>query len=149
MVTLTVDKEYGYIIGLSVAFFFQQQLAFVIPVVRARMATGIKAPTLYPRDSEIKALKLTDEQVHDYYCKQRAHQNNVEFMSVFFPLFMLAGAIPGETMNIFYAGLMVFAFRMLGGLGYSAGLRKYSGFFHIGELFIVYKLGKCAFDMLA
>ena len=147
---VTTGKEFGYIIALTVAFFVQQQVIFVIPVVRARAATGIKAPTLYPRDSEIKKLNLTDAQVDDYYCKQRAHQNNVEFMSVFMPIFVLAGSMGGviDTMQVVYAGLVVLGFRMLGGLGYSAGLRKYSGFFHLGELYILYLLGKAAYDMI-
>jgi hypothetical protein len=81
-------------------------------------------------------------------CAQRAHQNNVEFTSVFLPLFLVAGAIPGETTNIAWAGLSILGFRMVGGLGYAAGLRKYSGFFHIGELYILWKLGKYAFDLL-
>jgi len=145
----TANNDFGYIIALSVAMFLQQQLVFVIPVVRARMAYGIKAPTLYPRDSEIKALKLTDEQVHDYYCCQRAHQNNVEFTSVFFPLFLLAGLLEAvDTMSVTYAGLIVLVFRTIGGLGYTAGLRKYSGLFHIGEMWVVGLLGKCAYEMI-
>ena len=127
---------------MSVGFYLQQQVAFTVPVVMKRMKYGIKAPTLYPRDSEIKALKLTDEQVHDYNCTQRAHQNNVELMSVFLPLYLVAGAIPGKAMNVFYAGLAMFAARMLGGLGYSAGLRKYSGWFHIPEYYILWIVGK-------
>jgi hypothetical protein len=149
MTFVTTGKEFGYIVALTVAFFVQQQIIFVIPVVRARFATGIKAPILYPRDSEIKALNLTPAQVDDYYCKQRAHQNNVEFMSVFLPIFVLAGSMGAviNTMEVVYSGLVVFGFRMLGGLGYAAGLRKYSGFFHLGEFYILYLLGKAAFDM--
>ena len=74
-------------------------------------------------------------------CCQRAHQNNVEFMSVFLPIFMAAGLFSEITMKVVYSGAVVFAFRMLGGLGYSAGLRKYSGFFHLGELYILYLVG--------
>eukprot|EP00605_Chrysophyceae_sp_TOSAG23-4_P002344 GSChrysophyteH1.ASY1.ANO1.2592.1 assembled CDS len=133
---IETSREFGYVVLVAIGFFLQQQLMFVIPVVMARKSTGISTPTLYPRDSEIKDLRLTDEQVRDYMCKQRAHQNNVEFMSVFMPLYCLAG------------GAFILFFRTIGGLGYSAGYRKYSGFFHLGELFILYLLGKAAYDMI-
>ena len=45
----------------GLASYLLQQVFLVIFVVRARIGTGIKAPTLYPRDSEIKALALTDK----------------------------------------------------------------------------------------
>jgi uncharacterized MAPEG superfamily protein len=145
----TSGKEFGYVVALALAFYIQQQIIFVIPVIGARKKTGIKAPTLYPRDSEIKALSLSDDQVTDYICKQRAHQNNVELMSVFLPLFILAGAMESiPTMHVVYSGLVVFAFRMIYGLGYSAGLRAYGGFFHLGELYILYLLGNAAYQAM-
>ena len=62
-----------------------------IPVVRARLSTKISAPILYPRDSEIKARNLTEDQVTAYYNAQRGHQNNVEFSATFIPMMMAAG----------------------------------------------------------
>ena len=148
MVTLELSREYGYILATSLAFYLQQQIIFVVPVVMARVKYGVKAPTLYPRDSEIKSLKLSDEDVHDYNCKQRAHQNSVEVNSVFLPLFMVAGAIPGYTMNVFYAGAFMFVNRLVGGLGYSAGIRNYSGGWHLGEFYVLYVVGKAAYETL-
>ena len=146
---IETSREFGYVVLVAIGFFLQQQLMFVIPVIKARKSTGISTPTLYPRDSEIKELKLTDEQVRDYMCKQRAHQNNVEFMSVFMPLYCLAGIIPTvDNLLVAYSGAFILFFRTIGGLGYSAGYRKYSGFFHLGELFILYLLGKAAYDMI-
>ena len=57
------------------------------------MKTKILAPTIYPRDSEIKELKLNDKQVGDYMRAQRAHQNNVEFLSGFMAIYILAGTL--------------------------------------------------------
>jgi len=114
------------------------------------MMTGIKAPTLYPRDSEIKALKLTEEQVATYMCAQRAHQNNVEFSSVFLPLFLAAGLVPALTVRVGYAGASVAVCRILYIIGYNMGakslLRGLGGLFHLGELYIV---GLCLYHGIA
>eukprot|EP00606_Chrysophyceae_sp_TOSAG23-5_P000648 GSChrysophyteH2.ASY1.ANO1.435.1 assembled CDS len=104
----TTNNDFGYIIALSVAMFLQQQVGVIVSILWSLYMCTVRAPTLYPRDSEIKALKLTDEQVNDYYCCQRAHQNNVEFTSVFFPLFLLAGLLESvDTMSVTYAGACV------------------------------------------
>ena len=91
MVELKIGKDYGYVLLIAIFMYFMQQLILVIPVIRARSLTKIKAPTLYPRDSEISKLKLREEDVDYYLRAQRAHQNNVEFMSVFMPLFLIIG----------------------------------------------------------
>jgi hypothetical protein len=66
MVAFNIPAEYGYVIACALAFYFQQAIAFVIPVGMARKKTGLKPPSLYPRDSEIKALKLSEEDVGGY-----------------------------------------------------------------------------------
>lgn len=73
---LNVDGEYGWVVAAALLLYLQQQVIFVVIVVRARMRTHIKAPTLYPRDSEIKDLKLSPDQVDGYMRAQRIHQNN-------------------------------------------------------------------------
>ena len=91
MVEIKISKDYGYVLLIGISLYLAQQLILVIPVIRARSLTKIKAPTLYPRDSEIKKLELKEEDVDYYLRAQRAHQNNVEFMSVFMPLFLIIG----------------------------------------------------------
>lgn len=67
---------------------------------------------------------------------QRAHQNNVELMSVFMPLFLIIGLFkPKETA---IGGLIVLIFRIIGGIGYTFKKRMYGAPFHIGELYILY-----------
>ena len=80
---LNISKDYGYVLLVALALYLTQQLILLIPVLKMRSQTKIKAPTLYPRDSEIKDLNLSDEDVEKYMRAQRAHQNNVELMSVF------------------------------------------------------------------
>jgi hypothetical protein len=46
---------------------------------------------LYPTDKLISSLKLSPEQVDKYLCVQRVHQNNMEFLVMFFPMLLLAG----------------------------------------------------------
>ena len=149
MISLVLSDDYAYVIACAIAFYVQQQFIFVIPVAMKRKKYGVKTPTLYPRDSEIKALKMSDDDVHDYMCTQRAHQNNVEFTSVFMPIFLLAGAVDGQAKNVFYAGLVIFLNRLLGGLGYAKGLRKYSSLWHLGEFYVLYILGREAYRVLS
>ena len=148
--TLTITRDHGYVAIVAVCMYLTQQLVMIIPVAKARKATGIKAPTLYPRDSEIKALQLKPEQVQDYLCAQRAHQNNVEVMSVFMPLFVLAGLF--SPFQVAAAGAVVTFFRIVGMVGYLGGpqstLRKVAGLFHLAEIYLLYILGSYGMALL-
>lgn len=136
MTTLEINKNYGYVLLIALALYLTQQLLLLIPVMRMRNKTKLKAPTLYPRDSEISKLKLEDDVVDKYMRAQRAHQNNVELMSVFMPLFLIIGLFkPKETAM---GGLIVLIFRIIGGIGYTFKKRMYGAPFHIGELYILY-----------
>ena len=143
---MEVKKEYGYVLFVGLLLYLTQQLLFLIPVMRERTKTKISAPILYPRDSEIKALNLTDDQVLNYYRAQRVHQNNVEAMSVFMPIYLVAGLF--EPKNVAIAGLIVLIFRIAGGIGYLYGKRVYGAPWHIGELFLLYTVGKIAYKMI-
>ena len=92
-----------------------------------RKATKISPPTIYPTDSQIKDLKLTPEQVEKYLCAQRVHQNNLEFLAVFLPIFLLAGLHEPRTAAL--AGAVVWVGRMVTALGYwsAPGARIYGG----------------------
>lgn len=136
MTTLEINKNYGYVLLIALALYLTQQLILLIPVILMRNKTKLKAPTLYPRDSEISKLKLDDEVVDKYMRAQRAHQNNVELMSVFMPLFLIIGLFkPKETAM---GGLVVLIFRIIGGIGYTFKKRMYGAPFHLGELYILY-----------
>lgn len=136
MTTLEINKNYGYVLLIALALYLTQQLLLLIPVMQMRNKTKLKAPTLYPRDSEISKLKLEDDVVDKYMRAQRAHQNNVELMSVFMPLFLIIGLFkPKETA---IGGLIVLIFRIIGGIGYTFKKRMYGAPFHIGELYILY-----------
>jgi len=143
---MEIKPEYGYVLLIAVLLYIHQQLVLVIPVIKQRQSTGIKAPTLYPRDSEISNLKLSDEQVNQYLRAQRAHQNNVELTSVFMPLFLIVGLF--EPTQAAIAGAIVLAFRVLGGIGYLHGKRMIGAGFHIGELYILYLAFKIAFGFI-
>ena len=97
------------------ALWIQQQLIFAIQVAIARKKSGIQPPTLYPRDSEIKALNLSAKDVDSYMCVQRVHQNNVEFLSCYFPIMILAMLY--DPTRAFYASLVVLIGRMVTALG--------------------------------
>ena len=136
MTTLEINKNYGFVLLIALALYLTQQLLLLIPVMLMRNKTKLKAPTLYPRDSEISKLKLEDDVVDKYMRAQRAHQNNVELMSVFMPLFLIIGLFkPKETAM---GGLIVLIFRIIGGIGYTFKKRMYGAPFHIGELYILY-----------
>jgi len=136
MMELKISQEYGYVLLIAIFMYLAQQLVMVIPVIRARSLTKIKAPTLYPRDSEIKKLQLKEEDVDYYLRAQRAHQNNVEFMSVFMPLFLIIGLFEPKKTAI--GGLIVLVFRIIGGLGYLYNKREFGAAFHLGELYILF-----------
>ena len=116
--------------------YLTQQLLLIIPVIKERSSTGIKAPTLYPRDSEIEKLNLSEDQVDGYMRAQRAHQNNVELMSVFMPVYLITGLF--EPKKVAIAGAVVLFFRILGGIGYLYGKRMFGAPFHLGELYLLY-----------
>ena len=111
-----LPADFGLVVAVSVGFYIQQSILFVIPVAMQRGKTGIKPPTLYPTDSQIKDLKLTETQVTDYMCAQRVHQNNMEFLTVFMPIFLLAGLF--EPRKAAIAGALVWAGRLTTALGY-------------------------------
>ena len=139
---MEIKKEYGYILLIAVLLYLHQQLVLVIPVIKNRQSTGIRAPTLYPRDSEISKLQLSNEQVDQYLRAQIAHQNNVELTSVFMPLFLIVGLF--EPTQAAIAGSIVLLFRILGGIGYLHGKRMIGAGFHLGELYILYLAFKIA-----
>ena len=74
-----------------------------------------------------------------YQRAQRTHQNNVESMSVFMPIFLVAGLF--EPKNVAIAGAIVLLFRLIGGIGYLYGKRVYGAPWHFGELFLLYTVG--------
>ena len=143
---MNIKKEYGYVLIIALLLYITQQVLMIIPVMKERSSSNIKAPILYPRDSEIKELGLSKEQVLNYYRAQRVHQNNVEVMSVFMPLFLIAGFF--EPTKVAIAGAIVWIFRLVGGIGYLYGKRMYGVPWHIGEIYLLYIIGKTAFDLL-
>ena len=142
---MNIKKEYSYVLIVGLLLYLTQQLFMLIPDMKSRNDTNIKAPVLYPRDSEIKELKLTDTQVLNYYRAQRVHQNNVEVMSVFMPIFLIIGLFKPSKVAI--AGLIVLIFRIIGGVGYLYGNRMYGAGWHIGELYLLYIVGKTAYEL--
>ena len=136
MLKLEINKDYGYVLLVGLLLYLTQQLVLLIPVLKMRNKTKIKAPTLYPRDSEIADLKLDDETLNTYMRAQRAHQNNVELMSVFMPLFLMVGLFKPKKAAI--GGLIVLVFRIIGGIGYYFKKRVYGAPFHLGELYVLY-----------
>ena len=143
---MNIKKEYSYVLIVGLLLYLTQQLFMLIPVMKSRNDTNIKAPVLYPRDSEIKELKLTDTQVLNYYRAQRVHQNNVEVMSVFMPIFLIAGFFKPNKVAL--AGIIVLVFRIIGGIGYLYGNRMYGVGWHLGELYLLYLVGIISYDML-
>mgnify|MGYP001357306365 FL=1 len=136
MTSLEIDKNYCYVLLVGLLLYLTQQLVLLIPVMQMRNETKLKAPTPYPRDSEISKLELKEETVDKYMRAQRAHQNNVELMSVFMPLFLIIGLFkPKETA---IGGLIVLIFRIIGGIGYTFKKRMYGAPFHLGELYVLY-----------
>ena len=143
---MNIKKEYGYVLIIALLLYITQQVLMVIPVIRERSSTKIEAPILYPRDSEIKKLNLDEDQVLNYYRAQRVHQNNVEAMSVFMPLFLITGIF--EPTKVAIAGAIVWIFRLVGGIGYLYGKRIYGAPWHLGELYLLYLVGTTAYNML-
>ena len=143
---IKISNSYGYVLVIAVLLYLTQQLLMVIPVALERKNTKIKAPTLYPRDSEIEKLNLTDDQVLQYYRAQRVHQNNVELMSVFMPVFLVAGLF--EPVKVSIAGVIVWIFRIAGGIGYLNGRRMYGAPYHLGEIYLLYIVCTIAYKFL-
>lgn len=67
-------------------------------------------------------------------------------MSVFMPLFLIAGFF--EPTKVAIAGAIVWVFRLVGAIGYLYGNRMYGAPWHIGEIYLLYIIGKTAFDLL-
>ena len=88
-------------------------------------------------------------QVNSYYCAQRAHQNSMEFYSVFMGLYLITGLF--EPTNVAIAGAVVAFFRLVGGLAYIGTIplsRAWGGLFHLGELAVVYYAFKTAHRLI-
>eukprot|EP00008_Paramoeba_atlantica_P012595 CAMPEP_0201487650 /NCGR_PEP_ID=MMETSP0151_2-20130828/14584_1 /ASSEMBLY_ACC=CAM_ASM_000257 /TAXON_ID=200890 /ORGANISM="Paramoeba atlantica, Strain 621/1 / CCAP 1560/9" /LENGTH=281 /DNA_ID=CAMNT_0047872757 /DNA_START=74 /DNA_END=919 /DNA_ORIENTATION=+ len=147
-IILEVAPEFGYVAVVALLLYLQQNILFSMAVFRARKNTGINPPTLYPRDSEIKELKLNTEEVESYMRTQRVHQNNVEFLSCFYPMMILAGLF--NPLHAAVAGAVVFLGRLAYFLGYrvSASARVAGGFFHLGELYTLFLVGSFAYSLI-
>lgn len=81
-------------------------------------------------------------------CVQRMHQNNVEFLSCYFPVMLLAMInYPTET---FYGSTVVLLGRGVTAVGYYSGAKKrvMGGWFHFGEWYTVYYAGKFTYDLI-
>ena len=81
-------------------------------------------------------------------CVQRMHQNNVEFLSCYFPIMLLAMInYPSET---FYGSTVVLLGRGVTAMGYYSGAKKrvMGGWFHFGEWYTVYYAGKFAYSLI-
>ena len=149
MISIELDQDHGKCIAVLVLLWVQQQLIFTIAVAVARKKYGIQPPTLYPRDSEIKSLNLSPADVESYMCVQRVHQNNVEFLSCFFPVMMMA--MIDHPTQTYHASVVVWIGRMFVALGYyrGASTRVVGAFFHFGEYYVVYLAGKFALRLIA
>ena len=79
MATIELTAEHGKCIAILILLWLQQQLVFAIAVAFARKKSGIDAPTLYPRDSEIKKLNLSEKDVDSYMCVQRYTRTTLNF----------------------------------------------------------------------
>jgi len=145
---ITVPDKFGLVLAVIMLFWVQQAVIFVIPVVTQRGSTGIKPPVLYPNDSLIKELKLSPESVDAYMRSQRVHQNNIEFLVPFLPVFLIAGLFNAEHAAI--AGFAVWVGRLVSALGYwrSAEARSYGAWFHIPELYCVYLAGQHVYNLV-
>ena len=146
---IPIDSQYGYVIALGVLFFVQQQLFFAIAVAFVRKKYKIKPPTMYPSDSLIKELKLKKEDVMKYNSVQRVHQQNVEILVTFLPMFFVAGLY--DPMFTCYAGIVVFIGRTITAIGYyyDPNARLFGAFYHFGEFYIVYLCGRFAYSLLS
>ena len=51
---MNIKKEYGYVLIIGILLYITQQVLMLIPVMRERSSTNIKAPILYPRDRKKK-----------------------------------------------------------------------------------------------
>ncbi len=147
--SIEITHEHGYAIAVIVALWFQQSFIFVIPVGVARKKFGILPPTLYPRDSQVKSLSLNEAQVDEYLRAQRVHQNNVEFLTVFFPIIMISSIF--FPMQSAYAGAVVWLGRMVTAIGYwkSANMRVWGAWFHFAEFYLVYLVAKTAYQLIS
>jgi hypothetical protein len=81
---------------------------------------------------------------------QRVHQNNVEFLAQFMPLYICSGLI--DPLWTAKYGAAIIALRFVNAAGYwqSADhvLRKFGGLFHIPELAIMINLGVHAYKLI-
>mmetsp|Transcript_34091 Transcript_34091/g.53160 ORF Transcript_34091/g.53160 Transcript_34091/m.53160 type:complete len:154 (-) Transcript_34091:178-639(-) len=136
-ISIEVTPEFGYVVWVAAAAWLQQQI-FALVASSQRVSTKIFYPTLYPRDSEIKKLGLSDDQVDLYLRCQRIHQNNLERMVTFFPTLILAGLYDARSAAI--AGVIVIVSRTMYCIGYrmSTSGRNLGIPYHIGELWLVY-----------
>ena len=84
---MKIKKEYGYVLFIGLLLYLMQQLVFIIPVLRERSKTKIEAPTLYPRDSEIQKLNLSESQVLSYYRAENTSKQCRSNVSIYANIF--------------------------------------------------------------
>jgi hypothetical protein len=136
---MSISKELATCALVTLGFFLHQGIINVIPVAIARKKTGIDAPTLYPRDSQIKELKVSDEDLDGYMRAQRAHQNNMEFLTQWMPIWGFACVIDPAAAII--PGALTLAGRVVTCWAYSnvsKSARIWGAWFHIPELYTAF-----------
>jgi len=93
---------------------------------------------------------LNEEQVANYMRAQRIHQNNVEFLSSYMPIYVMSGFL--DPLTTAKAGAVIIAMRCVNAVGYSKSadhvLRKIGGLFHLPEFYTVYLIGRKAYELI-
>jgi uncharacterized membrane protein YecN with MAPEG domain len=119
---------------LTFVLSFVLNYLLIVGVIRARVATGIKAP----RHSECVVIKgKTVEAPEKLKLAIRGHHNNLEFIP-FFNVLLLGAAIGFPAQAAFW-GLVTLGFRTAGMLAYQFGMSRAIGAaFHVGEIALVY-----------
>jgi len=133
MTTITIPKEYGYVIGSGVLSALVMQF-LAGRVGRAREKSGVKYPYLYAD----QAVAEKDKSKYEFNCIQRGHQNALESYPQF--LFMLAFGGIKHPLIASVGALDWCVGRVLYAIGYTEGpdsRYRYGGFLHLAGLLTV------------
>lgn len=145
-VTLTLPREFGYVLATAVGSFFVHHGYAASQVMTARKRFEVKYPALYADKENCP----NDENRRKFNCVQRAAQNSLENQPIFLTLLILAGLKYPVTAAV--AGAIYLAGRVLYIRGYSTGdpeKRLQGSIQYAGLLTLLGCVGKFAFDLLS
>ena len=153
--TIELSRDHGLCMAVVVGYWLLQGIVLSIPVGIARKKYGVSPPQLYLTNADVAerkdikdAVKITKEDVIAYNSVQRSHQNNMEFMVAFMPVFLCGAIVQPRESAIAGAFSLLARTMSCFGYQYAPNGRLIGAWGYVPIFYIIYIVGKSAHELI-